>query len=95
MLNEDKIITIYCVVDDLLKGIGHLEDSRRKVSDSEVITTAFVSALYFKGHLDNGRSFMKRTGLIRNMVDKSRFCRRLHNLAFTICSLFFQIGYHF
>jgi len=36
-------------VDDLLKGIGHLEDSRRRVSDSEVITTAIVSALYFGG----------------------------------------------
>ena len=35
MLSEDKIISIFCFVDDLLKGIGHLEDSRRRVSDSE------------------------------------------------------------
>jgi hypothetical protein len=42
MLKEDKIITIYCIVDDLLKVISHQEDSRRKVSDSEVITTALV-----------------------------------------------------
>lgn len=59
MLSEDKIISIFCLVDDLLKGIGHREDSRRKVSDSEVITTAIVSALYFGGHIDHGRQLMK------------------------------------
>ncbi len=50
MLCEDKIIALYCIVDDLLKGIGHQEDGRRKVSDSEVMTTALVSSLYFGGH---------------------------------------------
>jgi hypothetical protein len=92
MLNEDKIIAIFCLVDDLLKGIGHKEDTRRKVSDSEVITTAIVSALYFGGHQDNARAFMKMTKLSPGMLDKSRFCRRLHNLESLICSLFFQMG---
>lgn len=32
MLNEDKIIRNYCIVDDILKGIGHVEDSRRKAT---------------------------------------------------------------
>lgn len=32
MLTEDKIIRIYCIVDDILKGIGHPEDGRRKAS---------------------------------------------------------------
>jgi hypothetical protein len=93
MLSKDKIIGIYCLVDDLLKGIGHLEDSRIKISDSEVITTAIVSALYFGGHLDNGRNMMKMTGMIPQMLDKSRFCRRLHRLEALLCSLFFQVGH--
>ena len=92
MLSEDKIIGIFCLVDDLLKGIGHLEDSRRKVSDSEVITTAIVSSLYFGGHIDHGRNMMKMTGMIPQLLDKSRFCRRLHQLDGLLCSLFFQIG---
>ena len=33
MLTEDKIISIFCIVDDILKAVGHHEDSRRKVSD--------------------------------------------------------------
>jgi hypothetical protein len=92
MLSEDKIIAIYCFVDDLLKGIGRQEDIRRKVSDSEIITTAIVSALYFGGHCDNGRHFMKMTGMSPSMLDKSRFNRRLHSLADLLFQLFFQVG---
>jgi hypothetical protein len=93
MLTEDKIIGIYCIVDDILKGIGHLEDRRRRVSDSEVITTALISALYFGGHLDNGRGFMKMTKLIPEMLDKSRFNRRLHKVADLVYSIFCQTGH--
>ena len=73
MLSEDKIISIFCFVDDLLKGIGHHEDSRRRVSDSEVITTAIVSALYFGGHLDHSRHMMKMTGMIPMMLLRRQF----------------------
>ncbi len=94
MLSSDKIIGIYCLVDDLLKGIGHFEDSRRRVSDSEIITTSIVSALYFGGHLDNARHMMQMTRMVPDMLDKSRFCRRLHALESLLCTLFFQVGQH-
>jgi len=93
MLTENKIIGIYCIIDDILKAIGHQEDKRRKVSDSEVITTALVSALYFGGHLDNGRGFMKMTKLVPNMLDKSRFNRRLHQVRELVSSIFCQLGH--
>lgn len=95
MLTKDKIIGIFCFIDDLLKTSGHYEDSRRQVSDSEIITTAIISSLYFGGHQDKARQFMKMTGLVPNMLDKSRFNRRLHALAELIYSLFMQIGYYF
>jgi hypothetical protein len=90
MLTEGKIIGIYCIVDDILRGIGHLEDIRRLVSDSEVITTALVSALYFGSHFDNGRNFMKLAGLVLNMLNKSRFNRRLHSVSELVLSIFWQ-----
>lgn len=92
MLSEDKIIALYCIVDDLLKKLHHCEDSRVRVSDSEIITTAFVSTLYFSGHLDNGRSFMKLKGYVPLMLDKTRFCRRLHRLQDLLLQLFFHLG---
>ncbi len=45
MLNE--IIAIYTITDDLLKAIGHEEDSRKVVSDAEIITTAVCAAMFF------------------------------------------------
>ncbi|WP_246163093.1 MULTISPECIES: hypothetical protein [Brasilonema] len=38
MLSE--IISVYAIIDDLLKAIGHDEDCRRGMSDAEIITTA-------------------------------------------------------
>lgn len=92
MLSEDKIIALYCIVDDLLKEMHHYEDAKVKVSDSEVVSTAFVSVLYFGGHLDNGRHFMKLKGYVPCMLSKSRFCRRLHRLSDFIVALFFYLG---
>ncbi len=92
MFCEDKIIALYCIIDELMKGIEHHEDHRRRVNDSEVITTAIVSALYFGGHQDNARHFMRMTKLVPHLLDKSRFNRRLHEVAELLVSLFYQIG---
>lgn len=80
-----------CLVDDLLKAIGHQEYKRRKVSDSEIITTAIVSTPHFGGHLEKAKGFMKMTGLSPAMLDKSRFCRRFYSLNSLLYSLFFQM----
>lgn len=92
MLTEDKVIALYCIIDDVLKAMRHTEDIRIKVSDSEVITTAFVAALYFGGHQDNARMYMKQSGNIANMLDKSQFCRRLHRCSDLLWAMFSQIG---
>jgi hypothetical protein len=75
-----------------LKGIGHCEPENRKLSDSELITTTIVSALYFGGHWDHARGFMKISKLMPGMLDKSRFCRRLHLLEPLLCKMFFELG---
>jgi hypothetical protein len=92
MLNEDKVISIFCFIDDLLQGIGHKEDVRRKMSDSEIITTALIAALYLGGHQDNARGFMQLARFCPNMLDKSRYNRRLHQLEPLLFSLFYQVG---
>jgi hypothetical protein len=93
MLTQRKVTAIYCIIDDLLKQSGHKNYPTCKMTDSEVIATALVSALYFGGHLDNARGYMHSSGNIPYMLDKSRFCRRLHKLGPLLHDLFFQIGY--
>jgi hypothetical protein len=90
MLNE--IITIYAITDDLLKAIGHKEDSRRLMSDAEIMTTVLTSAMFFGGNQSLACQYMKEHKLIPNMLEKSRFNRRLHSLPMLINDLFHQIG---
>jgi hypothetical protein len=89
---EDKVIAIYCLIDDILKKLGHIEDSRIRVNDSEVITTAIVSAMYFYGHQERAIAYMKSTRLVPKMLDKSRFTRRIHRIAHLLYQLFATIG---
>ncbi len=87
MLNE--IITVYAIIDDLLKAIAlqgtalraiaHDEDCRRDMSDAEIITTAVCAAMFFDGNHNKACSYLKDHNLIPNMLGKSRFNRRLHN----------------
>jgi hypothetical protein len=92
MLNPDKIISIFCLIDDLFIGIKHQEDVRRSVSDSEIAVTAIVSALYFGGNQFHAIHFMKSHGYIPKMLDKSRFNRRLHRIGRLLYDLFTQVG---
>lgn len=95
MLTQDKVIAIYCIIDDLMKGIDHKEDIRRRVSDSEIATTAVISALYFGGNQSHAIHFMKNFNLIPTMLDKSRFNRRLHAIGNLLTALFTQVGKYF
>jgi hypothetical protein len=70
MLNE--IITVYAIIDDLLKAIRHGEDCRREMSDAEIITTAICAAMFFNGNKASACSYMKDHNLISNMLEKSK-----------------------
>ena len=95
MLSKDKIISIFCLIDDLLKGIEHPEDVRRQVSDSEIILTAIVSSTSFYGNHSSAIKFMKQYGFIPNMLDKSRFNRRLHKVGSLLYKLFEIVSSYF
>lgn len=88
MLCKDKITAIFCIIDDILKEIEHPEDKRRKISDSEIITTALISATSFYRNHSSAIKFVKQYGLIPNMLEESRFNRRLHKLADILYKLF-------
>ena len=88
----DKVIGIYCLIDDIVKGIGHREHEDRKVSDSEVMTTAVISALYFKGNQSSAVSYVRSHQLMPQMIGKSGFCKRLHKVASLLLWLFLHLG---
>ncbi|MBI1923614.1 IS982 family transposase [Candidatus Poribacteria bacterium] len=88
----DKIVAIYTIMDDILLAIRHPEDKRREISDAELITTVITAAMYFGGTIETARACLRTTGLIPNMISKSRFNRRLHNIGDLLFDIFHQLG---
>ena len=85
-------LAIYCFIDDFLKASGHREDSRVEVSDAEVITIAISAMLHFGGNFERSRLILHELGLVRRLLSRSRFSRRVTRLADLIYRLFHQLG---
>jgi Transposase DDE domain len=77
---DDKIIATFCLCDDLLQAIHHQESLQSQMNDAEIMTTALVAALFFRGHHECARAMLKQHGYIPHMLSKSRFSRRLHRV---------------
>jgi len=74
----DRIIAIYCICDDFFK-IQRVEPwPNIKMTDAELMTTFIVAHTDFYGNLEKARIFLQEYGYIPSMLEKSRFCRRLH-----------------
>src|SRR5256712_9830105 len=77
---DDKIIVTFCLCDDLLKAIHHQEDRQCHMNDAEIMTTALIAALFFRGNHESARAMLKQYGYIPQMLSKSRLSRRLHRI---------------
>jgi Transposase DDE domain len=77
---DDKIIATFCLCDDLLKAMHHPEDRQCQMNDAEIMTTALIASLFFRGNQESARAMLKHHGYIPHMVSKSRFSRRLHRI---------------
>lgn len=76
----------------MLKALYHPENKRCQMSDAEVMTTAPVAALHFRGHLEAARQLLRTQGYIPHMLSKSRFNRRLHRLNELFLTFFHGLG---
>jgi hypothetical protein len=73
---KDFTLAIYCIIDDLLQKIqpNPVLDSRRKLSDAQVITPLLISARYFYGNQWAACQYMKEHWVFV-MPDKSNVNR--------------------
>ncbi len=88
----DSTLAIYCFIDDFLKASGHREDVRVEVTDAEVITIAITAMLHFGGNFNKSRLVLTELGLIKRLLSRSRFSRRVTRLTDLIARLFHQLG---
>jgi hypothetical protein len=85
-------LAIYCFIDDFLKASGHQEDIRAEVNDAEVITIAITAMLHFGGNFSKSRLVLHELGLMKRLLSRSRFSRRINRLADLIHLLFHRLG---
>jgi len=91
---DTQIVVVFCLCDDLLKAMQHYEDSQRQMTDAEIMTTAIVAMLYFKGNFRLASQYMYEHRYIPKMLSRSRFNRRLHEVADLFLTLFLRLGEH-
>jgi hypothetical protein len=89
---RDFSAAIYCFIDDLLKKTQNISmDSRRKLSNAQVITTVIISAKYFYRNQHAACVYLHgHWGF--NMPDKSNFNRILHRISNLITQLFYHLS---
>ena len=89
---DDKIIATFCLCDDLLKAMHHHEDRQCQMNDAEIMTTAFVASLFFRGNHESARAMLQQHGSIPQMLSKSRLSRRLHRMKDMFIIVFNLLG---
>jgi len=64
----DKVISFYCIIDDIFKKINHQEDCRVLVVDFHVLTTALIAAKYFFGNNQSPLNYLKSNRIFSNSL---------------------------
>lgn len=95
-----EIITIYVICDDYLKAMQYCDDAQAGMTTAEVMTTALVSARFFKNCLEHARVFLKEEDYVPKMLSESRLNRRVQlipehiwlGLFYTLAEVFKQLN---
>lgn len=91
---DTEIIAVYCLCDDFLKAMHHVDDRQCQMSDAEVMTTAIVAAHYFGGNIELARALLKQRTYMPTMLSRSRLNRRLHRVKGMFLTLFSALAEH-
>jgi hypothetical protein len=80
-MNDSYIVTVYVVIDDILKVYGYQDDCRvgPTAAELELLTVGVIAAKYFQNHHERALDIMTRLGYV-DELSASRFNRRLHAL---------------
>lgn len=89
---DTQNVVVFCLGDDMLEALHHYEDAQCQMTDAEVMTTAIVAMMYFKGNFCLASRYLYESNYIPNMLSKSRFNRRLHRIADLLLTLFLRLG---
>ena len=70
---DTQIIVVFCLCADMLKSLHHYEDRQCQMSDAEVMTTAIIAMLYFKGNFRLASQYLYEQQLHSKDVEAEPF----------------------
>lgn len=79
-MNDTLIVTVFVVIDDLMRALDHRTHCLAGASDSEVLTVAVIAACQCQNHHERTLLLMQQQGYLSGALSVSRFNRRLHAL---------------
>jgi hypothetical protein len=91
-MNDTLIVTVYVVLDDLLRALDHRTDCRARTSDGEVLTVGVIAACQFQNHHERALCILRALGYLSGPLSVSRFNRRLHRLGHWLAILLDLLG---
>ena len=85
---EQRMITIYCLIEEFLKGVmGKEEHKLAEISDSEVLFLGYLAVSDFNGNYSKAHYYGMGMKLV-SPIEYSRFTRRINQLEEEIEQLF-------
>ena len=93
---EDEVLIAFCIIDDVLKALGWKGDPQQEMSDSEVLTVAWMAHRYFGANYAATLKCLRavKQNLFSHLLSPSRFNRRLHRLRDFLQWLVYIPGIH-
>lgn len=89
---KDFTVAIYCFLDDLCKvWVEKPLDSRRKLTEAQVMTTVILAARYFHGNQWFAMGYLRDHWGFK-IPDKSNFNRNLYQASPLLEQVFYQLG---
>ena len=83
-MDDVRIITAYCIIEDTLHKLGHKSHPLASVTDAEVLLVAVVASMYFYNNHERTlfvMYHMHHMHYLSKPLSTSRFSRRVHTLA--------------
>ena len=75
---HEQAIAIFCICEELVKFYGLIDDLQCKMSTSEVMTLALISALHYRCDYRLTRLVSQHLKYFSAMLSYSRLIRRIH-----------------
>lgn len=91
-MDDTFIVTVFCIIDEVLVAAAHSEHPLAQASDAEVLTVAVIAAARFANHHERALGVLSRLGYLSGPLSVSRFNRRLHRLGDWLLGILELVG---